>query len=138
MARTARFADSWASRRRVSANCPIFVVFIYFRAPWRQFVPDLGEGDAVQINNPDVTGIFVVAQGDLGVFMTTYFPSHGETIDQFTRERCRETLLGAVGAEIDVEIVDVAPWQPYEQGGRPVPLRADIPCRRLSTHDASA
>ena len=94
---------------------PIFVVFIYFRAPWRQFVPDLGEGDAVQINNPDVTGIFVVAQGDLGVFMTTYFPSHGETIDQFTRARCRETLLKAVGAEIDVEIVDVAPWQPYEQ-----------------------
>jgi putative polyketide hydroxylase len=94
---------------------PIFVVFIYFRAPWRQFVPDLGDGDAVQINNPDVTGIFVVAQGDLGVFMTTYFPSHGETIDQFTRERCRETLLKAVGVEIDVEIVDVAPWQPYEQ-----------------------
>jgi hypothetical protein len=94
---------------------PVFVVFIYFRAPWRQFVPDLGDGDAVQINNPDVTGIFVVAQGDLGVFMTTYFPSHGETIDQFTRERCRETLLKAVGVEIDVEIVDVAPWQPYEQ-----------------------
>ena len=94
---------------------PIFVVFIYFRAPWRQFVADLGDGDAVQINNPEVTGIFVVAQGDLGVFMITYFPSHGETIDQFTRERCRETLLKAVGAEIDVEIVDVAPWQPYEQ-----------------------
>ena len=94
---------------------PIFVVFIYFRAPWRRFVPHLGDGDAVQINNPDVTGIFVVAQGDLGVFMTTYFPSHGETIDQFTRERCRETLLKAVGAEIDIEIVDVAPWQPYEQ-----------------------
>ena len=27
---------------------PVFVVFIYFRAPWRQFVPDLGDGDAVQ------------------------------------------------------------------------------------------
>jgi hypothetical protein len=47
--------------------------------------------------------------------MTTYLPSHGETIDQFTRERCREMLLKAVGAPIDVEIVDVAPWQPYEQ-----------------------
>ena len=31
---------------------PIFVVFIYFRAPWRQFVPDLGDGDGVQIENP--------------------------------------------------------------------------------------
>jgi hypothetical protein len=38
---------------------PIFVVFIYFRAQWRQFVPDLGDGDAVQIDNPEVTGIFV-------------------------------------------------------------------------------
>jgi putative polyketide hydroxylase len=94
---------------------PIFMVFIYFRAPWRQFVPGLGDGDTVQINNPDVTGIFVVAQGDLGVFMTTYFPSHGETIDQFTPERCHDMLIKAVGAEIDVEIVDIAPWQPYEQ-----------------------
>jgi putative polyketide hydroxylase len=94
---------------------PIFLVFIYFRAPWRQFVPSLGDGDTVQISNPDVNGIFVVAQGDLGVFMTTYFPSHGETVDQFTPQRCREMLLKAVGTEIDLEIVDVAPWQPYEQ-----------------------
>ena len=50
-----------------------------------------------------MTGIFVVAQGDLGVSMTTT-PSHGETIDQFTRERCQETLLKAVGAEIDIEL----------------------------------
>ena len=94
---------------------PIFVVFVYFRAPWRQFVPGLGDGDAVKIDNPEVTGIFIVAQGDLGVFITTYFPSHGETIDQFTIERCREMLLKAIGTPIDVEIVDVAPWQPYEQ-----------------------
>ena len=94
---------------------PIFVVFIYFRAPWRQFVPDLGAGDAVQINNPDVTGVFVAAQGDLGVFMTTYFPSKGETVDLFTPERCRDVLLKAIGTALDVEIVDVAPWQPYEQ-----------------------
>jgi putative polyketide hydroxylase len=94
---------------------PIFVVFIYFRAPWREFVPELGAGDAVQINNPDVTGIFIVADGDLGVFMTTYYPSEGETLDLFTPERCREMLLKAVGTAIDVEIVDAAPWQPYEQ-----------------------
>ena len=94
---------------------PIFVVFIYFRAPWRQFVPQLGDGDSVRIDNPDVNGIFVVAQGDLGVFMTTYFPSHGETIDQFTPQRCREMLLKAVGTPIEVDIVDIAPWQPYEQ-----------------------
>jgi putative polyketide hydroxylase len=94
---------------------PIFVVFIYFRAPWRQFVPDLGDGDGVQVTNPEVNGMFVVAQGDLGVFLTTYFPSRGETVDLFTPERCHQMVLDAVGAPVDVEIVDIAPWQPYEQ-----------------------
>jgi putative polyketide hydroxylase len=94
---------------------PIFVVFMYFRAPWRQFVPNLGDGDGVQITNPDANGVFIVAKGDLGVFAATYFPSRGETIDQFTPERCRQLLLAAIGAPIDVEIVDVGPWQPCEQ-----------------------
>jgi putative polyketide hydroxylase len=94
---------------------PIFVVFIYFRAQWQQFVPGLGDGDTVQISNPDVTGILVPAQGDLAVFMHTYFPSHGETVDRFTPEWCRQLLLTAIGTPIDIEIVDVAPWQPYEQ-----------------------
>jgi putative polyketide hydroxylase len=94
---------------------PIFIVFMYFRAPWRQFVPDLGDGDGVQITNPDANGMFIVAKGDLGVFAATYFPSRGETVDQFTPQRCRQMLLAAIGAPIDMEIVDVAPWQPFEQ-----------------------
>jgi putative polyketide hydroxylase len=94
---------------------PIFVIFAYFRARWRQFAPNLGDGDVVLVNNPDVSGVFLVAQGDLAVFASTYFPSHGEILDQFTPERCREMVLKAVGAAIDVEIVDVARWQPYEQ-----------------------
>jgi putative polyketide hydroxylase len=94
---------------------PIFVVFMYFRAPWRQFVPELGDGDGVQITNPEANGMFIVAKGDLGVFAATYFPSRGETVDQFTPERCRQLLLAAIGAPIDVDIVDVAPWQPFEQ-----------------------
>ncbi|MCV7401121.1 FAD-dependent monooxygenase [Mycobacterium fragae] len=94
---------------------PIFVVFIYFRAPWRQFVPHLGDGDAVQVQNSDVDGIFLVAQGDLGVFITTYFPDKGETAAQFTSERCAQVLTKAIGEQIDLEIVDVAAWQPYER-----------------------
>jgi putative polyketide hydroxylase len=94
---------------------PIFVVFMYFRAPWRQFVPELGDGDGVQITNPEANGMFIVAKGDLGVFAATYLPSRGETVDQFTPERCRQMLLAAIGAPIDVEMVDVAPWQPFEQ-----------------------
>jgi putative polyketide hydroxylase len=94
---------------------PMFIVFVYFRAPWRQFVPRLGNGDAVYIENPDVSGIFMVAEDDLGVFTITYFPSKGETADQFTPQRCRELLLNAIGASIDIEIIDVAPWQPHER-----------------------
>jgi putative polyketide hydroxylase len=94
---------------------PIFVVFIYFRAPWRQFVPGLGDGDGVQINNAGVTGMLLAAQGDLAVFAHTYFPNRGETVDRFTPAWCRELILEAVGTPIDIEIVDIAPWQPYEQ-----------------------
>ncbi len=53
---------------------PIYVVFIYFRAPWRKFVPHLGDGDAVQVKNADVDGIFLPVREDLGMFITTYFP----------------------------------------------------------------
>jgi putative polyketide hydroxylase len=94
---------------------PIYVVFAYFRAPWRQFVPHLGQGAAVQTKNPDVDGIFVAAEGDLGMFITTYLPSAGETAAQFTPQRCRELILAAVGEQIDVEIIEVAHWQPYER-----------------------
>jgi putative polyketide hydroxylase len=94
---------------------PIFVVFIYFKAPWREFVPHLGEGDGVQVKNADVEGIFLVAEGDLGMFITTYFPGKGETAEQFTPERCGELLTKAVGERIDMQIIEVASWQPYER-----------------------
>jgi putative polyketide hydroxylase len=94
---------------------PIFVVFIYFRAPWRQFVAHLNEGDGVQVKNPDVQGIFIPAEGDLGMFITTYFPDKGETVDQFTPQRCREMLTKGIGEQIDIDVIEVAAWQPYEQ-----------------------
>ncbi|GBE64860.1 FAD-binding monooxygenase [Mycobacterium sp. MFM001] len=94
---------------------PIYVVFIYFRGPWRKFVPQLGDGDAVQVENPDVEGIFLPVRDDFGMFITTYFPDKGETAAQFTADRCRDMLVKAVGERIDIEIVDVAAWQPYER-----------------------
>jgi putative polyketide hydroxylase len=94
---------------------PIYVVFIYFRAPWRKFVPQLGDGDAVQVKNADVEGIFLVVQEDFGMFITTYFPDKGETASQFTADRCHEMLINAIGEPIDIEVVDVATWQPYER-----------------------
>jgi putative polyketide hydroxylase len=94
---------------------PIYVVFVYFRAPWQKFVTDLGEGDAVQVKNADVDGIFLVVEDDLGMFITTYFPGKGETADQFTPQRCREVLTKAFAEPLDIDIIEVAAWQPYEQ-----------------------
>jgi putative polyketide hydroxylase len=94
---------------------PIYVVFVYFRAPWRTFVPELGGGDAVQVENPSVQGIFVPVAGDHGMFITTYYPDKGVTAGQFTPQRCREMILNAVGEDVDAEILQVAAWQPYEQ-----------------------
>jgi 2-polyprenyl-6-methoxyphenol hydroxylase-like FAD-dependent oxidoreductase len=94
---------------------PIYVVFAYFRGPWLRFVAHLGAGAGVQVKNSDVDGIFVAAEGDLGMFIMTYFPDRGETAQQFTASRCRELIGKAVGEPIDVEIIDVAPWQPYER-----------------------
>lgn len=94
---------------------PIYVVFIYFRAPWTKFVSRLADGDAVQVKNADVDGIFLVVDGKLGMFITVYFPGKGETADQFTPQRCREVLTRAVGEPIDIDVIEVAAWQPYEQ-----------------------
>ena len=94
---------------------PIFVVFIYFRAPWRTFVPELGDGDAVQVKNPEVDGIFIAPDADFGMFITTYLPGKGESAAQFTPQRSRELIEKAVGEPIDVQILEVAPWQPHEQ-----------------------
>jgi putative polyketide hydroxylase len=94
---------------------PIFVVFIYFRGPWRKFVSHLNDGDGVQVKNADVDGIFLVAKDDIGMFITTYFPGKGETAAQFTPEHCRAVLTEAIGEQIELEIIEAAAWQPYEQ-----------------------
>ena len=110
-----RIRDSLGVTTSGYGAVPIFVVFIYFRAPWRKFVPHLRDGDGVQVKNADVDGIFLVAEGDLGMFITTYFPGKGETAAQFTRERCAELLTKAIGEPIDTQIIEVASWQPYER-----------------------
>lgn len=94
---------------------PIYVIFVYFRAPWRKFTPRLNDGDGVQVKNADVDGVFLVAEGDLGMFISTYRPGKGETADQFDPQRCREMLTKAIGEPIDIEIIEIATWQPYEQ-----------------------
>jgi putative polyketide hydroxylase len=94
---------------------PIYVVFVYFRGPWRTLVPQLDDGAAVEVKNADVDAIILSVEKDLGMFITTYFPSKGETAAQFTPQRSRELILAAAGEQLDVDIIDIAPWQPYER-----------------------
>lgn len=93
---------------------PIFVVFVYFRGPWRKFLSDNSDGGAVQIVNSAVNGILVAAEDDLGMFIITYLPSEGESAEQFTPQRCHQLLLAAVGEPMDVEIIETTSWQPRE------------------------
>src|SRR5581483_3634705 len=87
---------------------PIFFIFIYFRGPWRQFIPELGEGDAVQITSEVAPGIFMAAKDDLALFAYNYFPNSGEGAERFTSDWCRELVLKAIGAPINIEIIDIA------------------------------
>jgi 2-polyprenyl-6-methoxyphenol hydroxylase-like FAD-dependent oxidoreductase len=116
---------------------PLFAVFTYFRSPCRTLFPGLAEGNGVQILNDDVNAMIINVKDDFSMFMHTYFPESGETVDQCTPERCRELILKAVGEEIDVEIVAVAPWQPNERVARQFQVgrvsssaTRPTPCRR--------
>jgi 2-polyprenyl-6-methoxyphenol hydroxylase-like FAD-dependent oxidoreductase len=93
---------------------PIYVIFVYFKSPRRQLLSHLREGSAVQIVNADVNGIIVPADDDLAIFVTTYFPEHGDTAATFTEQHCRDLLLAAIGQPMDIDIVDITPWQPHE------------------------
>jgi putative polyketide hydroxylase len=93
---------------------PIYVIFVYFKSPWRQLISHLREGSAVQIVNADVNGILVPADDDLAIFVTTYFPEHGDTATTFTEQHCRDLLVAAIGRPMEIDIVDITPWQPHE------------------------
>jgi putative polyketide hydroxylase len=89
-------------------------VFIYARAAWDQLVRGY-ESDAFLIDNPDVRGVFFMAEGDLGMFIMTYYPSRGESAEGFTLERGKQLMESVIGRpDIDVEIVEISPWQPAQ------------------------
>jgi putative polyketide hydroxylase len=66
------------------------------------------------IDNPQVRGMFVTVDGaEVWIFHTGYRPEAGETVDDFTPERCRELVRAAAGdAGLDVEVRSVLPWRP--------------------------
>lgn len=89
-------------------------LFIYFRADWNQFIRG-HESDAFLIENAEVSGLFQVAEPDLGMFLLTYQPESEKSWGSFTPKRCKELLIAATGKpDLAIEIVEIAHWQPEE------------------------
>jgi putative polyketide hydroxylase len=98
---------------------PEYIIFVYFRAPWQPLIAGHG-ADAIQVRNADVDGVFLLnREENLGMFIISYHPDHGETFQEYSAERCRMLIEKAIGKapgepEIAVEIIDVVHWQPAE------------------------
>ncbi|MGW0585832.1 FAD-dependent oxidoreductase, partial [Streptomyces sp. NPDC002920] len=64
------------------------------------------------LTEPDADGALLpVDNREKWVFHAPWHPEHGETMEEFTDERCVEHIRRAVGAlDLDVEITGKAPW----------------------------
>jgi FAD binding domain len=63
------------------------------------------------IENPDVRGMFLIADQNLGMFALF----QGKAAEELTRERAYELVKKAIGQpEVAVEVIEVAPWQPEQ------------------------
>ncbi|MFE5296679.1 FAD-dependent oxidoreductase [Streptomyces sp. NPDC056632] len=69
------------------------------------------------LTNPEADGALLpVDNGERWVFHAPWHPERGETLEEFTDERCREHIRRAVGVpDLDVEITGRAPWHAAER-----------------------
>ncbi|MFJ1898888.1 MULTISPECIES: FAD-dependent oxidoreductase [unclassified Streptomyces] len=69
------------------------------------------------LTNPEADGALLpVDNEEQWVFHAPWQPDRGETLEDFTDERCAEHIRKAVGApDIDVEITGKAPWHAAER-----------------------
>ena len=116
-------ADGAHSRIREALGIPTWglgelpesQIFVYFRANWGELIRGY-EADAILTSNESGRGMFLITDQDRGMFTITYNPTHGESVRDFPFERCRELIRAALGKpEIDVEVVDMADWQPIQR-----------------------
>jgi putative polyketide hydroxylase len=84
-------------------------VNIFHRAPLGPLVRDR-PGWSYAVITADVTGAFVTINGDdVWLFHVNLAP--GETVDDFTEQRCVDTIRGAAGVDdLDVEVISVKSW----------------------------
>ncbi|MFB6530992.1 MULTISPECIES: FAD-dependent oxidoreductase [unclassified Streptomyces] len=69
------------------------------------------------LTNPEADGALLpVDNQQRWVFHAPWHPEHGETLEEFTDERCKEHIRRAVGVpDLDVEITGRAPWHAAER-----------------------
>ncbi len=84
-------------------------VNIFHRAPLGPLVRDR-PGWSYAVITPRLAGAFVTINGDdVWLFHVNLAP--GETVEDFTEQRCVDTIRGAAGVEdLDVEIVSIKSW----------------------------
>ncbi|MGW5849770.1 FAD-dependent oxidoreductase [Streptomyces sp. NPDC055254] len=72
------------------------------------------------LTSPDADGALLpVDNAERWVFHAPWHPDSGETLDDFTDERCVEHIRRAVGAPgLDIEITGKAPWHAAERVAR--------------------
>lgn len=92
-------------------------VSITFRS--RQLADVLGDRRFIvcYLTNPEADGALLPVDNEKEwVFHAPWQPQRGETLEDFTDERCAEHIRKAVGApDIDIEITGRAPWHAAER-----------------------
>lgn len=86
---------------------------MYFRANLNPYVEG-HEFSICNINHPEANGTLVSINydDDLWTFHVNFDPAKGESLSDFTDERCIQLIRTAVGnPELDVEIISVLPWE---------------------------
>lgn len=72
------------------------------------------------LTNPEADGALLpVDNQENWVFHAPWHPEHGETLEDFTDERCVEHIRRAVGvADLDVQVTGKAPWNAAQRVAR--------------------
>jgi putative polyketide hydroxylase len=84
-------------------------VNIFHRAPLGPLVRDR-PGWGYAVITPDLTGSFVAINGD-DVWLLHVNLAQGETVEDFTEQRCVETIRAAAGVDdLDVEVISIKSW----------------------------
>jgi putative polyketide hydroxylase len=86
-------------------------VFIYVRAALGELVRG-HEADAFMIEHPNVRGMFLLAENDLGIFALT----EGTGTEVPTREQAEDLVKKAIGRDdIAIDVLEIAPWRPEQR-----------------------